>query len=351
MANVSSSTVSNVLNKTKNVSQETEKRILQIINDTGYVPNVMAKNLKMKNTRIVGIIAEDIISFPTSDIINGICDLCIQEGYHTTLFNLRIAPMVSDFRYERYEKDERFKASIKQGVDQLLALNVCGIIYISIYPRNIEHILPSLHIPVTYCYAYSHSEDCCVNINDFNGAKMAVDYLISIGHKKIALLCGIFDTLPTHKRLIGYQTSLMEHSLPYIPQYIIQGAWTYEDGQRAFKLLMALDDPPTAVFSMNDMMAVGFINTAYENGLTIPEDISIHGFDDLEISRCLRPSLTTVSMPLVEMGRVSAKVLIDNVNSKSNECQKILLECKHVVRDSVSSPKVSSNIREEINKG
>ncbi len=339
LAGVSVGTVSNVLNNSGKVAFETRKRILKIIEEVDYVPNRIARSMKSVNTRNILILSEDIQAFPSPYIIDGICEYCYDHDYNITLLNLRINPMIHNFRYDEYLHDKKFQKDLLTAIQQAKAMSVSGIIYVSIYPRDIENILPELDIPVTFCYSYSHGDNYCVNCNDYDGAKTATDYLISLGHKKIALACGVFDSLPTHKRLQGYQTALMEHELPFIPQYVIPGInWDDTDGYNACQQLMELPDPPTAIFAMSDVIALGVIRAAKEKKLNIPEDLSVHGYDNIEYSNLCIPRLTTIAMPLHEIGRKSAELEINLIEKQSPKEHKILLNCKHIIRDSVSSP-------------
>ena len=193
-----------------------------------------------------------------------------------------------------------------------------------------------MNIPHAFCYSYSHSNQFCVNCDDFGGGKMAANYLISMGHTKIGLVCGVFDSLPTHKRLLGYQTALMEHNLPYVPKYILAGeSWSYEDGYRNGRELLSLPDPPTAIFAMSDVMAQGVIHAAEDMGLRVPDDLSVHGYDRIEYLEYTRPALTTVEMPLKEIGRKGAEVIIRLIEKNPPENNSIFVSCSHVARNSV----------------
>ena len=340
LAGVSAGTVSNVLNHSAKVSPKTEEKVWKIIEEVNYVPNNMARGLKSSNTRTICIISEDINAFPAASIVDGICEFCREQDYHIVLSNLRIHPMIQGYHYDDYLTGEQFKKDLNDAVQQARALSVCGILYVSIYPRDIQDILPKLDIPVTYCYAYSHGNNYCVNCDDFQGGKLATDHLIAMGHSKIGLLCGVFDGLPTHKRLLGYQTALMENSIPYIPEYIIAGAgWSYEDGYRGCQQLLDLPEPPTAIFAMCDHMAYGAMNAAHERGLRIPEDLSIHGYDNMDFSPMAYPALSTVAMPLHDIGREGARIVIDLVEKRHPKEQGTLLACTHIPRDSVAPPK------------
>ena len=285
LAGVSTATVSNVINNSKKVSPGTVERVQNAIRELNYTPNTIARGLKTSNSRIIGILAEDIGAFFSGDIIDGICEYCELHDYSINLCNLRVDFKVKQspgFRYTGLEEDESYKKSIQRNLNTLLASRVCGLIFIGTHPRDVGSLLPDLPIPVVYTYAYTRKGDYCINYDDYQGTRLAVDYLIENGHERIALICGAVDSVPTHKRMRGYQE------------------------------LMASGDPPTAIFAMNDLMAVGALNALRENGFRVPQDVSVHGFDDLEMSHYTVPALTTIKPPLREMGRRTAQTM-DNI--------------------------------------
>lgn len=223
--------------------------------------------------------------------------------------------------------------------DTLLSSRVCGLVYIGTHPRDVGHILPPLSIPVVYAYAYTKKDDYCINYNDYQGARLAVDYLIQCGHQQIALICGSVDSVPAHKRMMGYQASLMDHNLPFHPEYVRTGNWHYKDGYDSCLELLRLKEPPTAIFAMSDLMATGAMRALHENGYRIPEDISLHGFDHLEASELVIPALTTIDLPLHEIGKQAAQTIDSILSGNPPEERSILLPCTHIIRKSVSPRK------------
>lgn len=338
LAGVSIGTVSNVLNQNKKVAPETSVRVMEAVQALHYVPNTVAKSLKTKQTQVIGILAEDIRAFSSGDIINGICEYAESHDYGVKLCNLRVNDKVEHekaFLYKELEQSASFQKNVEKSLGLLLASRVDGIIYIGVHPRDVGHILPPQNIPIVYVYAYTNSEDYCVNYDDFQGAKLAVDYLAEMGHKNIALLCGSINSVAAHKRLMGYQETLMLRHLTFRPEYICAGNWHYADGYRNCVHLLELPEPPTAIFSMSDLMAYGALNACLDRNLRVPDDISIHGFDSLEHSAYTHPALSTVQLPLWEMGMKSMETLLCAINQEQLPSRSILLPCSHVARDTV----------------
>lgn len=339
-AGVSIGTVSNVINQKNKVAPDTTERILDAIKELNYIPNTVAKSLKTSQSRIIGILAEDVNAFSSGAIIDGICQYCEDHDYAVNLCNLRVNEKVDytqSSMYTQLEISASFQSSVQKSLNLLTTSRVDGLVYIGVHPRDVGNILPHTDIPVIYTYSYTKENDYCVNYDDYQGAQLVVEFLLNMRHKRIGLICGSIDSVSAHKRLMGYQNALMEHGLPYYPEYIRSGNWLYEDGYRSCMELLSLPSPPTAIFSMSDLMAYGAVNAAYDQGLQIPGDISIHGFDDLDLSTFIRPALSTVHLPLREMGLKAAEVMIHILEHEPvpDDERGILLPCTLVPRSSI----------------
>lgn len=340
LAGVSIGTVSNVINKSRSVAPSTAQRVLDAIEQLNYIPNTVAKSLKTSQSRIIGILAEDVSAFFTGDIIDGICKFCEEHDYTVNLCNLRVNDKVQhgkSYPYDDLEHSEAFKQSIKTALNHFTTARVEGIIYVGVHPRDVGNILPTLSIPVVYAYSYTKKNDYCVNYDDYQGAHLAVEYMIKQGHSRIALICGAINSVASHKRLMGYHNALMEHDLAYYPEYVCSGNWLYQDGYQRCENLLRLPNPPTAIFAMSDLMAVGAMHAALDHGLSIPDDLSIHGFDNLNMSWLTRPMLSTVHLPLREIGQKAAETMIQVLNDTPPEMTGILIPCSHVERNSIKT--------------
>lgn len=339
-AGVSVSTVSNVLNHKGKANKVTEQLVFDTIKELGYVPNLMAKGLKSSKSNIIGVLVENINSILTGSILDGICEYAESNGYIINLCNLGVNRIVSspdDSRYLAMEDSPAFQKAVQDALKTLTAAHICGLIYLSTYPRNISPMLSSLMVPLVYSYCYTENPDnYYVCSDDFQGAKMATEYLIAKGHTKIGIISGSINSYPTHQRMLGYQTALMEHHLPFLPEYIRTGHWKYEDGYQQGLQLMKLENPPTAIFSMSDVMAYGAMNAIRSLKKDIPSDVSIIGFDNLQMSSYSWPALTTVHLPLKEIGTSSARLINDLLNKTSQPPHATHLQCKLIERDSVA---------------
>ena len=327
LAGVSTGTVSNVLNNSDKVAEKTAKKVKDAMREMNFIPNISAKTLKSNTSKIIGVLAEDIGIIFTSSIIKGICDYCAENDYTINLCNLGMEDRMQAngiLHYDFFEKTDLFKKTLEKNLNTLLASRLCGLLYIGTHPRDVSHILPDLSIPVVYAYAYTtKNDDYCVNYDDYQGASLAMDYLIAKGHTRIALISGPIDSVPTHKRMLAYQRALLEHNIEFHPEYIKTGHWQYEDGYQQCQNILDLHPWPTAIFAMSDQMAVGALKAIQEKGLRIPEDIALHGFDNLIYAPYVSPSLTTIDLPLDQIGRETEP-----------PNRGILLPCSHVIRES-----------------
>ncbi len=343
-AGVSIGTVSNVINKRGNVKKETEENILNAIESLGYVPNSMAQGLKTKQTNIIGVMVEDIRTFLSPEIIDGICDYAEQNNYTIHLCNLRVDKSVNratTSEHRRLLETQRFKNSVQSNLNQLTTARICGLIYVAEYPRDITNVLPKLDFPVVYTYSYTKNhQDYSVNYDDYQGALDAVEYIIEQGHKSIAVISGAINTTPTYRRMQGYQDALMKHGIAYRPDFIKTTSWEYDDAYKECSALLEQEELPTVIFVMSDLMSYAVYNAIKDHGLHVPEDISVHGFDDLEFSNYINPGLTTVRLPLRDIGLKACEIVTQLVEHIEPKEKQVLLKCSHVVRSSVQNRKL-----------
>ena len=226
---VSVATVSNIINHKSNVSEETRQRVLGVIEEMNYMPNSVAKNLKMKQTRSIGVIAEDMTVFALPDIIDGITEYCEQEEYQILLTNLRLYKKFGD----RYYSDSSYKTLVHKEIRRLQAKQVDGIIYIGAHERLITVLPGDLDIPAVVAYGYTDNPAIpSVVVRDESGARMLTQYLLEKGHRKIGVIAGKKDSIHTQSRLEGFQKALFEQGVLYDPNLVMYGDWERECGYR-----------------------------------------------------------------------------------------------------------------------
>lgn len=313
-ANVSIATVSNVINHNCKVADKTAQKVWNAIQELNYVPDYISRGAKSIMSKSIGVLIEDIQHPYTqpSLFIHGISNCCEDKGYRMQLINMNTG--LSDKNDCSYI-NQKVEKIITSSIQSLIQSDLRGVIYIAIHPRSVDFLLDKINLPVVMAYAFSKSAPSFIS-DDFQGGRLATEYLIKNGHTKIGIVSGPTNSYPAHKRFIAYQEVLMEHGLPLNPDYLYFGNWLYEDGIRACQYFRSLPDPPTAIFAMNDIMAYGVINYAHEAHIQIPEDLSVIGFDNLEMSAYTYPPLTTVQLPFYEIGYQSAQALIQMLEQR-----------------------------------
>ena len=330
LAGVSVATVSHVLSGKKNVGPARRRRVEQAIEKTNYRPNVIAKSLRMNKTHIIGVLAEDLQSFPVPEIVDGICQMLEKSGYQVLFNNLRLLQKL----YNQYEQLTQYIETINQGIQLLEHARVDGIIYIAMHDRRIDGVLHPANTPMIFAYAESGTPDSAsVTYDNETSAYEITKLLIGQNHKRIALIAGHPGSSPTKKRLAGYRAAMDEAGLRAPPEYIRWGDWEYHSGMEQTEVLLTLTLPPTAIFAMNDLMAAGCYGAIRRRGLNIPEDISVVGYDNREIASCLYPSLTTVVLPNRQIGYTAAEQLLQRLRHQAAPSGTVL-PCSIIRRDS-----------------
>lgn len=339
-AGVSAATVSNVLNDNGKTAPKTRDKVLKVMEELHYVPSYVLRGQKQNSRRLVGVLCETLNTKLATRIYTGFTQRLSELGYQTLLYPLNLDEMVENdiqYDYAKIDHSAEFAAAVQNAVSALESSGVCAFLYVGAHLRNLVNLPKVQDRPILYTYCCTANNVLSVNSDDFQGAKLAVDYLIQQGHRRIAILCGQISSIPSHKRLLAYQTSLMEHGLRFYPEYVCSGNWNYEDGEQALDHLLSLENPPTAIFSMSDLMAAGLLHRAAQRGVRIPEDLSVVGFDNLDFSAMLCPTLTTVAVPLTELGCFSAEQLVMLLQHPESVPDSFpLLPCSLVVRESTA---------------
>ncbi len=330
--NVSIATVSNILNGKAGASEVTRRQVLDKAKELNYIPNIMAKNLKQKSTKTIGIITEDLTVFNTPEIVDGIHDYLDQCGYTFLLGNMRL--------YKKYGNDfylsEDYHDEVEAEIRMMEAKQVEGIIYICAHSR-VTHCIPkTCPLPIVVVYGFSdHNDIPCIVYNDEKAAYDATNLLIQRGHTRIGLVAGMRQSIHCSERLLGYQRALYENQLLFNPKLLIYEDWTREKGYEAAELLFK--ENVTGIFAMNDEMAGGVYDYANEASLTIGADIALVGFDNRPICTAFRPALTTMALPLHEMGYSSADRIVRRIERREEYDEDMVyrIDCELKIRPSI----------------
>ncbi|MBS6677326.1 MAG: LacI family DNA-binding transcriptional regulator [Clostridiales bacterium] len=346
---VSVATVSNILNGKPGASEVTRELVLKTAEKMEYMPSYVAKSLKTRNTRSIGVIAEDMTIFSIPDIIDGITEYCEKVDYKILLTNLRLYKKYND-RY--YHRDDYY-GMVKQEIKKFVAMQTEGIIYVTAHERVLHCIPENLPIPAVMAYGYTESKKIpSVVVDDQDGTYELICHLIKNGHEKIGVISGKQDSIHAQGRLLGYQKALRDNQLIYDPELICYGDWTRESGYQCMEKL--LKQNVTAVFCMNDLMAGGVYDRADELGIGIPRELSVVGYDNRELSSYYKPPLTTVELPLHDIGYRAAEVMMELLTGKTKPGDRELIyqvPCNQLLRQSVETVRVGdSNTMVQVKK-
>lgn len=337
MCKVSPSTVSNVLNGKSSMSEQVREKVLAAVRETGYRPNIYARNMRVNKTNTIGIIVEDLCQFSSPYIVEMILEYLEQHGYRYVLMNLRMYYKMKN----NIEDEEALCKLLGPVIQQMESIKIDGIIYVAAHCRMLKKVPQMFDLPTVFTYAYASSEKMkSVIIDDENSAIAMMDYLLSRGHTEVGIIAGTEDNYHTKERLKGCQRSMYKYGVLYNPDRICYGDWFRESGYEKAKIL--LDRGVKALWCMNDRMASGAYTAVRERGLEVGRDISITGFDNIELASNLYPLLTTCQLPLYAIGYEAAQILAgylenDEKEEESGDVSPIRLKGDLVVRDSVFS--------------
>lgn len=316
IAGVSTTTVSQILNhKGDRFSEETKARVLKAVKDFDYNPDYFAKNMISKQSKTVGMIVPDVTDLFFSKVIEGVETYFNKKGYMILLCNSRHS--------ENMEKDY---------IKQLQNRSVDGIILASPNSHELEKDLK--HSPyILIDRGLNTRKEGNLLVDEYKGTYDAVQHLVDGGHSKIGMLTNEIGYYEMTERFDAYYDCLMNNNILYKEDYLSRGPLTIDGGYQAAKILLA-KTPLTALYCGNDQMAVGAYRAARELGLTIPDDLSVVGFDDLEISSFLTPPLTTVFQPAFEIGYTAANYLLRAIEFPNEPVPNKTFETKFIVRNS-----------------
>jgi len=318
-ADVSTTTVSRVLNNKPDVSDTTKAKVKKIMDELNYQPNNIARGLVMKKTKTIGLIIPDISNPFFPEIVKGVEHRAKELGYSVIIC----------------DTDNQIKEE-KSSIELLLGKQVDGMITsLSIESAEEFDDFKMINFPVVQLDRNVPGLDYPkVSINNELSAYKAAKYLTSLGHKKIAHVTGELKTKTAQDRLKGFKEALKANGIEVEERYIIEGDYSQESGYDAFAKIAKMDNRPTAVFFANDLMAIGAYEAAAKYNINIPNDISVIGHDGISIASVVQPRLTTMIQPKNKLGRIAAEVLIDMIEGREKNPEDVILATELIKRKS-----------------
>ena len=315
------STISRVANHDPSlrIAPATRSRIEALLRETEYRPNGVARGLKLRQTLVLAVVIPDITNPFFAALFRGVEDGAAARGYNVLLCNTDGSP-------------ERQRSHL----ESLNARRVDGVIMASTVLKD-PAVRWLRHQRTPYVLVNRFSDEALdpfVGSDDLTGARLATEHLVSLGHVRIGHLAGQTTVSTGVQRRRGYQAALAEAGLPSDPELVVDSGFTEDGGAQATKGLLALKRPPTAIFAVTDMTAVGAYAVARRQGLRIPEDLAIVGYNDIPLAGRLIPGLTTVHVPIHELGSVAARMLLEQIETRELPPKRVVFAPQLVVRGS-----------------
>ncbi len=309
-AGVSHTTVSRALHESPLISEATRRRIQLLASEMGYTPNAIAQSLQTRQTRTIGLVVTSIADPFFSDIVKGIEEVTRVAGFSVFL------------SASHNDSDQEIAA-----IDTFYRRRVDGILIASSRTTNYQQHLDHIQVPTVLINSQAEAQTKLLHwvcIDDCKGAQLAVEHLLQLGHRSIGYLGVSSRPRSNQQRLVGYQNALEAYGVAYDAAKVVIAAGdeiSLEDdvitGQTLLPLL--LNAGVTAVFCYNDMIAIGVLTACREKGIAAPQQLSIIGFDDINITSYVRPPLTTIHQPRIQLGRLATHVILDLLNDRPGQ--------------------------------
>ena len=321
-AGVSVTTVSHVVNGTRFVSEVVRQRVEAAVRELGYVPSAVARSLKHNTTRTFGMVIPNNSNPYFAEIIQGVEARCFAAGYNVILCNSNDDPE-RQAAYLRVLAEKRIDGLIfvVTGSDAVVRATLGGInTPLVLLDREVSGVSSDL-----------------VEVNHVLGSQMATEHLLELGHPRVACISGPPGLSPSSQRRAGWKDALEKAGVERKESDLARGDFTARGGYLAMQTLLKRRPRPTAVFACNDLMAVGALTAAREAGIAVPQQLSIVGFDDIELAAFSAPPLTTVAQPKLEIGTLAAELLLERVSASRSESRRVILDPKIKVRGTTAA--------------
>ncbi|MBG2876329.1 ribose operon transcriptional repressor RbsR [Proteus alimentorum] len=321
LAGVSTSTVSHVINNNRYVSEGIRKKVNDAIETLNYAPSALARSLKMNCTHTIGMLVTASSNPFYAEVVRGVERSCYEKGYSLILCN-------TEGDYERMDS----------SLETLLQKRVDGLLLMSTEARAPSHEVlnryPRLPMVMMDWSPFEYGGDI-IQDNSLLGGEIATNYLIEKGFTEIACIAGPQDKLPAKHRLQGYYNAMQKAGLAIREEFVLTSDFEFAGGFSAMQKLLSLSVLPQAVFTCNDAMAVGAYQAIYQKGLRVPDDISVMGYDDIDLASYMIPPLSTIHQPKDELGKLAVSQLLHRMENIDADDNVLVLTPKLIERGSV----------------
>lgn len=320
LTHVSAATVSCVLNGRQGAAGPRKvQEILAVAEKLNYTANSFARQLQRGRSNSIGIITEDLTVFNTPEIVDGLQACCMKNGYEVILANMRLFKQFGN----NFIDTPAHHILLDNVLKNLLAKQVEGVVYVGYHCRELVYVPQKLSIPLAFAYCYPVGNVYpSVLMDDEKAGYDITSCLLAQGHTRIGVVSGPINSYHTHARLIGYQNALFDHHILYDAELVMSGDWERASGYHFASVLLGAGC--TAVFAFNDIMAAGVYDWCKDHHLRPGYDIAIFGFDNNAISRFYEPQISTAELPLNNIGRKCAEIVIERIKGSDTAGQTLL---------------------------
>jgi LacI family transcriptional regulator len=329
-AGVSYATVSHVINNTRLVSPETRERVLAAMDALHYRPNALARSLRQGKTNTIGLVLPDSANPFFAEISRSIEDEAFKKGYSVFLCNTELDTQRELFYVDVLGKKQVDGIIFVAAGDQTDSLDL-------LLRRKMPVVMIDRNVP-------NVEVDAVLTDNQLGGL-LATRHLLELGHKRIACIAGPSSITPSAERIIGYRRALEEAGLSYDENLVLPGDYHAQSGMEITHSILKMSPRPTAIFALNDLMAIGALRAASEASYSVPGDLAVVGYDDLEIARFTNPPLTTIAQPKKETAAQAINLLVDRISRKTGPNIRLVLTPELIVRRSTQDNHSSRNQR------
>ena len=321
-AQVSISTVSHVVNRTRFVSEKIRGEVESAIRELDYVPSAVARSLKSNTTKTIGMLIPNCSNPYFAEIVRSVEDHCFGAGYTLILCNTDDEP---------HRQRVYLQVLAEKRIDGMIVISTGD-------DRTLRGLLQGLTIPtVLLDREITHVNCDIVETAHLQGGFMATEHLIALGHRRIACLAGPQDLNPSAQRIQGWRNALDQAGLTAESSHLLWNSdFTSQGGFNTLQSILATPTPPTSVFVCNDLMCLGALSAAHEAGVHVPRELSLIGFDDIELARFASPALTTVAQPKQRMGVLAIDMLLERIQGGRTEAKQVILQPELIVRNSTA---------------
>ncbi|MGJ8692711.1 MAG: LacI family DNA-binding transcriptional regulator [Thalassotalea sp.] len=321
-AGLSTGTVSKALSAPKTVSPKNLAKVQTAIKKLNYKPNMLSQKFRNKQSKTIVVLVPDIANLFFAQVISGIENVAQNHGYSVLLGDTK----------DEIKREQEFINMVETRLAD-------GIINLRPYIAG-DSMLPNDDVIAVSAGGCENTPYPHVRIDNVGASEKVVNYLISLGHKRIGVISGVAHNPHSIDRLAGYKKALAKAGITFNQELVYEGDFNYWSGINASEYFFRMkDEMPTAIFSMNDEMAISAMKGFLNHGVRIPEDVSITGFDDRNVSRYLNPALTTVSQPAEQIGEKSAELLLQLIEGKNPNQTEFVLPYDFVIRESTAVKK------------